>query len=172
MLALTARALTARAPAAAAAGASARRAALRPARSAAPAPLRHATHAAVLPPARRAAASAAAAASGGGEDYAAMIAAKNADNPVMVYATSTCPYCAKVKALLGDLGVPFKAVDFDSLADGAAMRAAVNAVSGMRTVPQVFVGGALVGGCDDTVAAARSGDLKRRLAAAGVVVEG
>jgi glutaredoxin 3 len=168
MLALTARAC---ALPAAAAGASAHRAALRPSRWAAP---RHAAHAAGPPPAHRAAASAAAdaAAGGGGEDYAAMVAAKNAENPVMVYATSTCPYCAKVKALLGDLGVPFKAIDFDALADGAAVRAALNASTGMRTVPQVFVGGALVGGCDNTVAAARSGELKRLLAAAGVIVEG
>jgi glutaredoxin-related protein len=42
-------------------------------------------------------------------------------------------------------------------------------VSGIRTVPQVFVDGTCVGGCDATLAALRDGSMKRRLAECGVV---
>lgn len=51
-------------------------------------------------------------------------------------------------------------------------QAAFRSVSGLRTVPQVFVGGACVGGCDDTLAALRDGSMQQRLAACGIKVSG
>lgn len=48
------------------------------------------------------------------------------------------------------------------------MQDALRQVTGRSTVPQVFVGGQHVGGCDDTLAAHSSGKLSELLAAAGV----
>ena len=57
-------------------------------------------------------------------------------------------YCSEVKALFKTLAVPATVVELDQLADGDEVAAGVAEVSGRRTVPQVFIGGAHVGGCD------------------------
>lgn len=97
------------------------------------------------------------------------IIAKNKTNPCIVYSKTYCPYCSDVKDLFEkQLKVDAKIIELDTLADGDDVQAALSEVSGMRTVPQVFVGGELVGGCDDTLAAYRSGTLEKLLKAAGV----
>lgn len=101
-------------------------------------------------------------------DLEAMITAKNSDNPVMVYSKTYCPFCTEVKSLFAKMDVAAKVVELDTLADGDDVQAALQGVSGMRTVPQVFVGGTLVGGCDDTLSAYKSGSLMEMLDAAGV----
>ena len=47
-----------------------------------------------------------------------MIKEKNAENPVMVYSKSYCPFCASVKGLFDDLEVQYKVVELDQI--GAA----------------------------------------------------
>ena len=94
-----------------------------------------------------------------------LIREKNAHNPVVVYSRPHCPYCADVKALFASLGVTTKVIELDTLPDVAA---ALASVTGSTSVPQVFVGGVHVGGCDDTVAANASGELAKLLDAAGV----
>ncbi|PSC73963.1 OPI10-like protein isoform B [Micractinium conductrix] len=108
------------------------------------------------------------ASSSAGGDLVAQINAKNSENSVMVYSKTYCPYCSEVKSLFNKLGVSAKVVELDELADGDSLQQALASVCGRRTVPQVFIGGKHVGGCDDTVAAMNSGKLKELLAAAGV----
>lgn len=57
-------------------------------------------------------------------------------------------YCTEVKSLFKSLAVPATVVELDTLADGDAVAAGVAEVTGRKTVPQVFIGGAHVGGCD------------------------
>lgn len=102
---------------------------------------------------------------GGHED---MIQAKNREHPVMVYSKTYCPFCSEVKSLFSKMDVAAKVVELDTLADGDDVQAALQGVSGMRTVPQVFIGGTLVGGCDDTLAAYQSGSLMQMLDSVGV----
>ena len=94
-----------------------------------------------------------------------LVREKNAQHPVCLYVKTYCPYCADVKALFASLGVTAKIIELDTLPDVAA---AVASVTGRTSVPQVFVGGVHVGGCDDTVAANASGELAKLLDAAGV----
>ena len=61
-------------------------------------------------------------------------------------------------------------VELNDLADGDAIQAGLQAMTGQRTVPQVFIGGKHVGGCDDTLAAYKSGALKELLAGAGIAI--
>lgn len=97
------------------------------------------------------------------------IITKNKENPCIVYSKTYCPYCSDVKDLFEkQLKVDAKIIELDTLADGDDVQAALSEVSGMRTVPQVFVGGELIGGCDDTLAAYRSGTLEKLLRNAGV----
>ena len=77
-----------------------------------------------------------------------------------VVKTSACPTPPR-RGGAREAGIAFVEIDASD-ADGV-VRDAATAVSGMRTVPQVFVGGACVGGADDTIAAIESGELARRV---------
>jgi len=70
--------------------------------------------------------------------------------PVVVYTTTYCGYCQSAKAWLTARGVPFREVDVTD--DDTARAALVERSGGMRTVPQIFVGEAHVGGYSDLVA--------------------
>ena len=67
--------------------------------------------------------------------------------PVLMLARHGCPFCAKAKDMLSSRGIAFDAV---YLGDELTMRG-VKAASGASTVPQVFIGGQLVGGADQLV---------------------
>jgi len=74
-------------------------------------------------------------------------------NRVMVFSKTTCPFCAKVKDLLKSLKVEYYAYELDLDSDGSKIQDALLEMSGQRTVPNVFIGGAHLGGCDDTLKA-------------------
>lgn len=65
---------------------------------------------------------------------------------VVLYTTGWCPYCTRAKKLLERKGVPFTEIDVESAPE---KRAEMQARSGRRTVPQIFIGDSHVGGCDD-----------------------
>ncbi len=72
------------------------------------------------------------------------------ENPVVVYMKGTprfpmCGFSAATVEVLQEIGVPFKSVDI--LSEGAK-REAVKAFTNWPTIPQVFVGGKFIGGCD------------------------
>lgn len=56
-------------------------------------------------------------------------------------------------------GISFKTVELDQIPEGKAIHAVLSSKIGRQTVPQVFVGGDLVGGCDDTHKAHEDGVL-------------
>lgn len=67
--------------------------------------------------------------------------------PIVIYTTSTCPFCHAAKALLRTKAAPFEEIGVDG---DRATRAAMAAKAGGRsTVPQIFIGDTHVGGCDD-----------------------
>ena len=67
--------------------------------------------------------------------------------PVEIYTTPTCPYCVAAKRLLTKKGVAF--TDIDVSRDPSLRDAMTRRANGGRTVPQIFIGGQHVGGCDD-----------------------
>ena len=67
--------------------------------------------------------------------------------PVVIYTKSTCPYCHAAKALLHAKGAQFEEVSVDG--DRAGQAAMAEKANGRWTVPQIFIGDAHVGGCDD-----------------------
>lgn len=81
-------------------------------------------------------------------------------NPVLMYATATCPFCTAARNLLRDKGVRWTeiAVDADS-----GKRDEMIERSGQRTVPQIFIGDEHVGGFDDLDALDQEGALDRML---------
>lgn len=70
--------------------------------------------------------------------------------PIEIYTTPTCPYCLAAKRLLTQKGVDFIEIDVSN--DPARREAMVQRAKGRRTVPQIFIGGTHIGGCDDLYA--------------------
>lgn len=91
----------------------------------------------------------------------AMSKAKNlvSSNAVVVFSKSYCPYCVQVKQLLSSLGVKSKVIELDEESDGSELQSALAEWTGQRTVPNVFIGGKHIGGCDSTVAKHGEGKL-------------
>jgi glutaredoxin 3 len=63
---------------------------------------------------------------------------------VTVYSMNNCPYCVKAKGLLTQRGVSFETIMIDDWSDEEWD--ALVKKSGMKTVPQVYVDGILIGG--------------------------
>jgi glutaredoxin 3 len=85
-------------------------------------------------------------------------------NPIRMYTTQVCPYCVRAKALLKARGV--EAIDEIRIDLDPAARDQMVASTGRRTVPQIFIGGTHVGGCDELIELDRRGELLPLLAAA------
>ncbi|KAL8199478.1 hypothetical protein R6Q57_013046 [Mikania cordata] len=69
-------------------------------------------------------------------------------SPVVVFSKSYCPFCVNVKKLLTELGSSFKTIELDQESDGSEMQSALHEWTGQRTVPNVFIAGKHIGGCD------------------------
>ena len=76
---------------------------------------------------------------------------------VEIYTTPWCPYCIAAKRLLKSKGVAFDEIDVSG--DPQARQAMMARARGGHTVPQIFVGEAHVGGCDELYALDRRGGL-------------
>jgi GrxC family glutaredoxin len=72
---------------------------------------------------------------------------------VEIYTTGFCPYCLKAKALLDKKGVAYVERRVDQ--DPALVDEAVRRSGGRTTVPQIFINGDHVGGCDELYALER-----------------
>mgnify|MGYP003444255828 CR=1 FL=1 len=83
-------------------------------------------------------------------------------NPVRMYTTQVCPYCIRAKALLKQRGVA--AIEEVRIDLEPAQRQHMIALTGRRTVPQIFINGQHVGGSDDLYALERAGKLDALLA--------
>ncbi|KAJ5083611.1 hypothetical protein N7456_013038 [Penicillium angulare] len=70
-------------------------------------------------------------------------------NAVMVFSKSYCPYCKSSKDLLSSFDAEFKTVELDDIKDGDAIQAALQEISGQRTVPNIFIGQKHIGGNSD-----------------------
>jgi cysteine synthase A len=95
------------------------------------------------------------------------------ENPVVLFALEWCEFCWAIRKLFGELGIPYRAVDLDSVEYqeddwGGQIRAVLNAKLGSNTIPQIFIGGEHIGGATDTFEAFKSGELQKLLAEVGI----
>lgn len=82
---------------------------------------------------------------------------------IEIYTQFFCPYCDRAKALFAKKGVAFREIDAPG---GSAARDQARTRSGGRSsVPQIFIDGKHIGGCDDLVALDRAAKLDPILAA-------
>ncbi|MBT3529537.1 MAG: hypothetical protein HOF74_12385 [Gammaproteobacteria bacterium] len=95
------------------------------------------------------------------------------ENPVVLFALEWCEFCWAVRKLFTSLSIPYVSVDLDSVEyqqddKGANIRKALLDRIGSPTIPQLFVGGILLGGASETLEANDSGELQRLLNACDV----
>lgn len=75
---------------------------------------------------------------------------------VEIYASMWCGFCHRAKALLGRKGISWTEYDVDA---SAGLRREMQERGGGRTVPQIFIDGRPIGGCDELHALDRQGRL-------------
>jgi glutaredoxin 3 len=66
--------------------------------------------------------------------------------PIVMYTTRFCPYCLRARGLLESKGWSYQDIPVDA---DQALRSEMMEKSGQRTVPQIWIGGQHVGGCDE-----------------------
>ena len=91
------------------------------------------------------------------------------DNPVLLFMKGTpeapgCGFSARVSGILESLDQPFAAVD---VLPDPRIRQELSAISNWPTIPQLFIDGELVGGCDIVSEMYQSGELQQALGLEG-----
>ena len=87
------------------------------------------------------------------------------ENPVILFMKGNpdqpmCGFSARTVAILQTLGKPFAAVD---VLPDPRIRQELSALSNWPTIPQLFVDGELIGGCDIVSEMYESGELQQAL---------
>lgn len=82
---------------------------------------------------------------------------------VEIYTKMTCPYCYRAKDLLARKGVEAEEIAVDM--GGAKKQEMISRAGGRMTVPQIFIDGKHIGGCDDLFELEDAGKLDELLAA-------
>jgi len=82
-------------------------------------------------------------------------------NNETLYTTDTCPYCRSAKSLLASKGVTMHEINIQR---EAGKLEEMMERSGRRSVPQIFIGDAHIGGFDDLAKLDRQGGLMSMLA--------
>jgi cysteine synthase A len=96
--------------------------------------------------------------------------------PVVMFALEWCEFCWSVRRMLTRFGVACRSIDLDAVEfqagdRGGEIRTALAAVIGARTLPQVFIGGELIGGATDLMEAWRTGRAQELLGRHGVAFD-
>jgi glutaredoxin 3 len=81
---------------------------------------------------------------------------------VTLYTTEFCSKCNGAKALLDKRGIGYQEINLAKDPDG---RGTLERITGRFTFPQIVIDGTSIGGFDELLAADRSGQLSRLLAA-------
>lgn len=93
------------------------------------------------------------------------------DNDIVLFMKGTpvfpqCGFSGQVVQILSHIGAPFKGVN---VLDDEDLRQGVKAFSEWPTIPQLYVKGEFVGGCDIIREMFETGELRDLLAAKGVI---
>jgi cysteine synthase A len=86
------------------------------------------------------------------------------EQPVVMFALEWCEFSWSVRKMFAHYGIPYRSVDLDSVAyqdgnRGGKIRAAIQEQTGLKTIPQIFIGGKHVGGATELFDAAKDGSM-------------
>ena len=76
---------------------------------------------------------------------------------IEIYSTLFCPYCTRAKRLLDQKGIGY--IEADVIADTSKRGEMVHRAGGRTSVPQIFIDGRHIGGCEELYALERRGEL-------------
>lgn len=79
---------------------------------------------------------------------------------VKIYTTKICPYCVVAKKILESQGIAYQEIDLTG--DQKSIEQ-LKAKTGMQTVPQIFINGELIGGCNELQKLNATGELAKKL---------
>ena len=98
---------------------------------------------------------------GEGKSVESQIKEEISSNTCVVYSKTWCGYCKRAKQVLRQHLAEEEVLtkELDTISEGREIQTALRGMTGIRTVPQIFLGAKLVGGCDDVVALQRKGAL-------------
>ncbi len=82
---------------------------------------------------------------------------------VEIYTSMLCGYCHAAKRMLKERGVEF--IEYDVGYDAEKRGAMSERASGRTTVPQIFIDGKHIGGCNELYALDKAGKLRPLLEA-------
>lgn len=82
---------------------------------------------------------------------------------VEIYSSPLCGFCHAAKRLLDRKGVAYE--EFDIMFEPSLKKEMIERAEGRRTVPQIFINGRGIGGCDELYALDASGELEAILEA-------
>lgn len=81
---------------------------------------------------------------------------------IVIFSSDFCPFCIRAKSLLSAKSIEYTEVRVDGQPQ---VRAEMAEMAGKTSVPQIWIHGKHVGGCDDLMLLERLGTLDEMLAA-------
>ena len=95
------------------------------------------------------------------------------DSPVVLFALEWCEFCWSVRKMFAEYEIPYRSIDLDSVEyqrdnRGGNIRAALLERTGLKTIPQIFIGSEHVGGATELFDACKDGSMARLLDESGV----
>lgn len=76
---------------------------------------------------------------------------------IEIYSGDFCPYCTRAKSLLQKKGLEY--IEYNVQSDLKHQNEMVERAGGARTIPQIFIDGKHIGGCDELYALESKGEL-------------
>ena len=97
----------------------------------------------------------------------------DAEQPVVMFALEWCEFSWSVRKMFAHYDIPYRSIDLDSVAyqegnRGGKIRAAIQEQTGLKTIPQIYIGGKHVGGATEVFDAAKDGSMAELLKANNV----
>lgn len=97
----------------------------------------------------------------------------DADNPVVMLSHEWCEFCWSVRKMFAEYEIPYRSIDLDSVAyqqdnKGGNIRAAILETTGLKTIPQIYIGGEHIGGATELFDACNDGRMAKLLEENGV----
>jgi len=92
----------------------------------------------------------------------------DAEQPVVMFALEWCEFSWSVRKMFAHYDIPYRSIDLDSVAyqegnRGGKIRAAIQEQTGLKTIPQIYIGGKHVGGATELFDAAKDGSMAELL---------
>jgi cysteine synthase A len=90
------------------------------------------------------------------------------EEPVVLFALEWCEFCWSVRKMFAEYEIPYRSIDLDSVAyqennKGGNIRKVIEQRTGLKTIPQIYVGGQHVGGASETFDAIKDGSFQEML---------